>query len=221
MASQPLSKRTAPLELRHLSATKLLDPSDLRISTDLGNEGDMSEENIPNYDGDWNNEPTSAEYKRERANGRPRSYHSPIKQDDAENEEGENVHPETIGEQENGSTDEISVNQSVQTAAARAAEHSSPKLSSSPPPKYPPAEPPNPYRPQVGPAVYKQLQLDDEHEDHDIVIHQESDLDIHSPGVDELHSWGRRGGRDAQEGWLYRKWKGVLEMMCMAVPCAP
>ncbi|KAI9099735.1 hypothetical protein DFS34DRAFT_615748 [Phlyctochytrium arcticum] len=232
-------KAPPPLELRHLSATKLLDPSDLRLSTELDIDGDMGNENIPNYDDEWSDDlsggrgvPAAAEVH---GGGYDDGFQDGLTE--REGHAGDSVKSErkpslsTSSPLANPSGDDNPLNDTTQTDKQRSSSpNSKPRNSFSHKHSYSekpvndiannPENPPS-YRPQIGPVAYKQLQLDDEHEEHDIVIHQESDLDIHSPNIDEpdSYSWGR-GRRAAAGGWFYQKWRGALEMMCMAVPCS-
>lgn len=202
--------RTAAVELRHLSATKLLEPSDiLRISADLERDGDVGEENIPNYDNDWETDlggRRKTRQLREKVNGSKRDT---ALGEDEDNEDEDHDSNQRSSITQNEPVQRSSREQSTKTAAAPAAE-AAPKAPS-PTPQMERA----PYM-SSGPVVYKQLQLDDDHDDHDIIIHDQSDLDLHTPTMSQQRHWGRNEG-----GWLNRRLRGIMEMFCMAVPCSP
>ncbi|KAI8815933.1 uncharacterized protein EV422DRAFT_547661 [Fimicolochytrium jonesii] len=210
-----------PLELRHLTAAKLLDPDDLRIGTDFrldGQVGDLAEESIPNYDESWDTD--SVEMGHMGGGGGKRSARtSPLRGTAVvASDLGLRRTPNgTAGEENpNGSGPTISERTSSTVTAAPAAELAVPKTREDSLTQFPEMGRPSLYLPP-GPVAYKQLSFDDDHDDHDLVVMGESDIDIHSPNGEEIHSWAHQNGRGG-ETWFSKQWRGMLQMIC-AAPC--
>ncbi|TPX62348.1 hypothetical protein PhCBS80983_g00485 [Powellomyces hirtus] len=199
------------MELRGLSATKLLNPDDLGVTADFSSEaGDVGEENIPNYDEPWEGE--SLQMKGV-------GYFSGKSGDNLNKRSTDEAVPPAVVERHKSSTDEgrHSVEDGIGSSStvAPAAEHQPSKTSSNPGSPRPSRS--ASYRPQAGPVVYKQLSFDDEHDDHDIVVMQESDIDVHSPSHERPHYWGDRNEAGREGGsWISRKLWGMMQMICAA-----
>ncbi|KAJ3157464.1 hypothetical protein HDU86_003356 [Geranomyces michiganensis] len=211
--SQPMSTQQQyarpkkPLELRHLSTTKLLDPDDLGIGQDFGADAgvDVGEESIPNYDGKWDGEtdsihgrPTAKDVVARSSGG---SIPSPSESLSHDGPPPASVAGAAEEAQRRSSSSSHHSNTGHDAGASRS------RGSSRTPA----------YRPQAGPVVYKQLDFDDEHDDGgDIIVMGESDIDMHSPTEGGPHDWAGREGTKEGGGWFARRLWGMMQMICAA-----
>ncbi|KAJ3148725.1 hypothetical protein HDU89_004575 [Geranomyces variabilis] len=239
------SRPRKPLELRHLSATKLLDPEDLGIVHDFGADVgvDVGEESIPNYD-QWDAETdslhgvpagkdantgsngggsnrSSAESLSRSGGKRPPPAAAAGAAEEAQRRPSSSSHHSDT----NGHTHDAgaaSSRGSSRTSVAPAAETR--QQPGSPSTSMPSINTGSPkpgipsYRPQAGPVVYKQLDFDDEHDDGgDIIVMGESDIDMHSPTSERgPHDWAGREGAKERGGWFARRLWGMMQMICAA-----